>query len=301
MASTNQGPEYFAAEKRYLYAQTSDEKIYWLEEMMRGFKKHKGSEKMFAELKKRLIKLKEKTERIKKAGKGKKGIRKEGYQVVLIGLTNSGKSTLLSKLTNARPEISEYEFTTKQPELGTMDYEGVKAQIIDLPSVGSREFDYSILHSADYLLLVIENLGDLEKINEFLSNLKTSKLIVINKMDKLNYEEKRKLEERCKAKRLNYVLISAKNEDGLDNLKKKIFESMKVIRVYTKEPGKEKSKEPIILKEGASVKEVADSIYKGFSIKVKETRLTGPSGKFSNQKVGLNHVCKDMDVVEFRT
>ena len=55
----------------------------------------------------------------------------------------------------------------------------------------------------------------------------------------------------------------------------------------------------MVLKDGSTVRDVAEGIYKGFSLKVKETRLTGPSGKFPNQKVGLNHEVKDKDVVEF--
>ena len=140
--STNQGPEYFIAEKNYLQAKTDKEKIFWLEEMIRNFKKHKGSEKMLAELKTRLKKFLEKKEKNKKVGKSsKKGIKKEGFQFVLVGKTNSGKSLLLSKLTNASPKVADYPFTTKNPEIGTFEYQGVKAQIIDMPAIKSEDFD----------------------------------------------------------------------------------------------------------------------------------------------------------------
>jgi hypothetical protein len=76
---------------------------------------------------------------------------------------------------------------------------------------------------------------------------------------------------------------------------------MHVIRVYTKEPGKSPSPIPVILKEGSTVRDVAESILKGFSQRVKETKITGPSSKFPNQIVGLNHVLKDKDIVEFKT
>jgi uncharacterized protein len=301
MASTNQGPEYFASEKKYLAAQTSNEKIYWLEEMIRNFKKHKGSEKMQAELKKRLIKLKEKQEKVKKSGRGKKGLKKEGYQVVLVGKTNSGKSSILSKLTNARPKVSNFEFTTKYPEIGTMDFEGTKAQIIDLPSLTSKDFDYNIVNTADCLLIIVEDIEDIKEVEIVLDRTKGKKIIVINKFDKLDSNKKRKVEERCKANRFNFVLVSAKNNFGFNDLKRKIFESMKVVRIYTKEPHKQASKEPVVLPEGSNVKDVAESIYTGFSLKVKEARLTGPSGKFSNQKVSMNHILKDKDIVEFRS
>jgi hypothetical protein len=76
---------------------------------------------------------------------------------------------------------------------------------------------------------------------------------------------------------------------------------MEVIRVFTKEPGKKKAEDPVVLSKGSSVKNAAEEIYKGFSRQIKETRLTGPSGKFSNQRVGLAHKLKDMDVLEFKT
>lgn len=76
---------------------------------------------------------------------------------------------------------------------------------------------------------------------------------------------------------------------------------MSVIRIYTKEPGKPVSQIPATLPEGSTIKDVAESILKGFSQKVKETRLTGPSSKFPNQRVGLSHILKDLDIVEFHT
>lgn len=302
MSSTNQGPEYFSAEKKYLAAQDMDEKIHWLREMIRNFKKHKGSEKMQAELKNRLRRLIEKQEKTKKSAKGKKGIRKEGYQVALIGKTNSGKSLLLSRLTNAKPVVSDVAFTTHEPELGTMDFQGVKAQIVDLPSIGGKEFDYSIVNNADCLLVVVHELGDVKEVEGVLDKAIGKKIVVVNKTDLLNEHEKRKLDQRMRAKRIkNYVLVSAKSGEGIDELKGMILGEMGVIRIFTKEPGKPVNKDPVVLKEGSSVKDVAETIYKGFSRQVKETRLTGPSGKFAHQRVGMHHVLKDMDVVEFKT
>ncbi len=76
---------------------------------------------------------------------------------------------------------------------------------------------------------------------------------------------------------------------------------MDVIRVYTKEPGKPHSPLPIVLPLHATVQQVAENIRKGFSQKIREIRLTGPSSKFPNQKVGLAHHLKDKDIVEFHT
>ena len=80
-----------------------------------------------------------------------------------------------------------------------------------------------------------------------------------------------------------------------------IFESFNKIRVYTKEPGKEKSNRPIILNPNSRVKDVAEKILKGFSKKIRETKIWGPSSKFAGQKVGLTHKIKDLDIIEFKT
>ncbi len=140
MASTNQSPFYIRAEKKFLSAQSNEEKLKWLEEMIRECPKHKSAEKMLANLKTRYIKLKEKIESAKKTKRGSKkvGIRKEDVQAVIVGKANTGKSSLLSILTNARPKISESVFTTTQPQVGMMNFSGVNIQIIEVPAIGSE-------------------------------------------------------------------------------------------------------------------------------------------------------------------
>ncbi len=298
----NAGYEYIAAEKVYLNAQTLDEKITALQGMIRTAPRHKGSENLLAELKTRLKKFLEKKEKNKKVGKStQKTIRKEGFQVILLGLPNSGKSSLLAKLTNAHPKISENPFTTKHPEIGSLYYKGFKAQIIDLPSIGSETFDIGIINTADLILIVIEKLEELEKISSFLSKSYGKRLIALNKSDLLSETEIRKLEEKIKSKKLNALIISTISDYNLENLKEMITQSMDFIRVYTKEPSKPVSNIPIILPKNSSVKDAAEEILKGFSQRIRETRITGPSSKFSNQKVGPSHILKDKDIVEFHT
>jgi hypothetical protein len=298
----NAGYEYANAEKLYFRAETLDEKIAALEELIRAAPKHKSSEKLVSELKNRLRRFIEKKEKNKKVGKTtQKSIRKEGFQCVIIGLTNSGKSSLLAKLTNAKPKISPYAFTTSQPEVGTLDFKGYKAQIIDLPAIGSENFDIGMVNTADCLLIVLENLSDLDKITEHIKKSRGKSIIALNKADLLSAEEIRKLYDKIRSKKLNATITSCINDLGIEEIKEQIIKNMPLIRVYTKEPGKPSTGIPMILKTDSTVKQAAESIYKGFSLKVKETRVSGPSSKFANQKVGLSHVLKDLDTIEFHT
>jgi hypothetical protein len=300
--TTNVSYEYTAAEKKYSIAKTPDEKIAAIEEMIRYAPAHKGGENLRKELRNRLKRFQEKQEKAKSTGKTtRKSVKKEGYQCVLVGLPNSGKSMLLSKLTNAKPQISPNPFTTKEPEIGTMFYQGAKAQIVDIPSIGSEFFDIGIINTADCIIGVAESIDDLQKISQTLAKASGKRIIVINKTDLLSENELRKLNEKIKSKRLNALTISAETNQGIEQLKEKIFVMMDSIRIYTKEPGKQASEDPIVLPKNSTVKDVAESILKGFSQKVKESRVTGPSSKFPNQRVGLDHQLKDKDIVEFKT
>ena len=302
MASTNQSPFYKQAELKFLNAQTNEEKLKWLEEMIRECPKHKSSEKMLANLKTRYIKLKEKIEAQKKASKGfsKKGIKKEDMQVIIVGINNTGKSSLISSLTNTFVKTAEYKFTTKTPEVRMINHEGIQMQLIEIPAIDSDYYDKGLVNTADTIVILITNLEQLKEIEPKLEKTQGKKIIVFNKIDLLNEHEKRKISTNLQSKKYNSVLVSAVAKEGFEELKEKIFKSFDKIRVYTKEPGKEKSQKPVILKQDSRVNDVAEKILGGFSKNIKETRIWGPSSKFPGQIVGLNHKLKDLDVVEFK-
>lgn len=299
----NAHPEYIAAEKEYFNAKTPEEKLKTLENMISVAPAHKGAEKLRAELKTRYKKLKEKLEKGKsKKDSGRIGIKKEDLQVVVIGLTNSGKSSLLKSLTNVNPEIGDYEFKTKEPLVGMMNYLGTRIQIIEIPAIESEYYDRGIVNSADTILITITDFKQLEIIKKNLDKSKGKQIIVFNKIDLLNENERRKISSTLQSKRYDFVLFSSKDKENIEELKNKIFQSFGKIRIYTKEPRKEVSKErPIILEPDSTTKDVAEKILKGFSNKIKEIKIWGPSSKFSGQKVGLRHKLKDKDIVEFKT
>ena len=298
----NASYEYFNAEKAYLEAKTLDKKIVCLEEMIRAAPKHKGSENFLAELKTRWKKFLEKKDKAKKTGKSSiKGIKKEGYQIVLLGFSNSGKSALLASLTNAKPIISEVKFSIKSPEIGTLHHNGYHIQIIEIPAPDSDFFDSGLINTADRILFVVKGLEDYEKLIPYVYKSRGDRMLVVTKSDLMDYQSKRKIQETMRSRKINGILVSSKSGENLSALKDKITENTNYIRIFTKEPGKQKSDNPIVLPSGSNIFDVAESIRKGFSVGVKEIRITGPSSKFPNQKAGMKHKLKDFDIVEFHT
>lgn len=298
----NAHPEFTAAEGEYLKAITLEEKIEKLRKMISYAPSHKGGENLRAQLKTRLKKLQEQQVKQKKSGKSTKiGIKKEDMQAVIVGNTNSGKSSLLNNLTKAQTEISQNKFTTITPKIGMMHYQTVSIQLIEIPPINSEFYDKGTVYTADTVLIIINSLEELKEIEE---QLKTSakKIIVFNKIDLISEQEKRKIFSRLQSKRYNFVLVSSKNLEGIEELKEKIFKSFDKLRVYTKEPGKEPDKKrPMILNPESTVKDVAEKILKGFSLRIKQIKIWGPSSKFPGQIIGLNHKVKDSDIVEFKT
>src|SRR5437762_5687114 len=102
----NLTPQYMEAEKRFKQAASVEEKIAALEEMMSTIPRHKGTEKLQAELKKKMSALRKESEQSKKGGRRESFVveREGARQIVLIGAPNSGKSQLIRSLTRATPE-----------------------------------------------------------------------------------------------------------------------------------------------------------------------------------------------------
>ena len=303
MASTNQSPFYQRTEQEYQEATTNEERLACLEIMMKEVPKHKSSENMRKNLTNRYKKLKANIIKQKKSGKGgQAGIKKAEMQCILIGFSNVGKSTIFKTLTKQEVKISPHPFTTYQPQLGTFYFEDAPIQIIDIPSFPNH--DKSLINSTDTLLFVVDNLEQIKKAEKYIYKTKAKVILIYNKEDILTESEKRKIEANLKSKykKFNYIFFS--NEPSrakVDELIKKIFETFPIIRIYTKEPKKKASKEPMILKQNSTFKEATEKILKGISGKIKRARIWGPSSKFGGQIIGLEHILKDKDVIEFQT
>jgi ribosome-interacting GTPase 1 len=156
----NLPPEYFEAEKRFKQAGTPSEKIVALEDLLSTIPKHKGTDKLRADLRRRLSQLRKEAASKKKGGRGDRYVvQKEGaVQIALVGFPNSGKSSLLACLTNANPVIADYPLSTLVPLPGMMPFEDIQFQLVDLPPIGNEATDgwvSGILRYADAMLLVI--------------------------------------------------------------------------------------------------------------------------------------------------
>jgi len=298
-------PEYVNAEKDYYKASTLEERLIALKKMISHMPKHKGAENLRQQLTTRRKKLEKEIVKAKKSGKSSfKGIKKDDMQAVILGKTNTGKSSLLNILTNAKPKISEFKFTTTQPVIGMMSHATTSIQLIENPAVDSEIYNKGLTNTADTLHLLIDSLDQIKEIEPLLTKATKKRIILFNKIDKLSENKKRKIKATLKSKFKKYpfILISTKTKENIEKLKEKIFTSFGKIRVYTKQPHKkQKEPKPIIMSPKAEVRDAAEKILKGFSKQIKQTRIWGPSSKFPGQKVGLKHKLKDMDVVEFHT
>ena len=256
--------EYYRAEEKFRSAKTREDKILALEEMIRLLPRHHGSENMIAQLKSRLAKL-------RKEGESKKGGRREGVakegdaQICLVGYTNSGKSMLLSKLTNARPKVSETPYTTVKPEIGMMDYDGIKIQIVEIPSTFEPEY-VSITRNSDLVILVSKG-DDIRQLEGFLED---------------------------KYIRTKHIIINPK-EESPESIKSKIWKVLDLMIVYTK---KKNEVSPMALKTGSSVRDFAQRIHKDF---IRNFRFARVFRRSREIKAGLNYILQDRDVVEIYT
>ncbi len=269
----NASVEYYKAEEDYKAAKTRGDKIRCLEEMIRLLPKHKSSEHVLAELRKRLAKLKSQKEA--KTGRAAFSFKKEGAGTVcLIGLPNSGKSTLLKKLTGIDVEISDYPYTTIKPEIGMMKFEDVWIQTVEIPSTFDPEW-MSIAHNSDLIVRVIDGNENLT-----LQRRQVSEILKNNRI------------------RVKTIKVIEKRPVNIDKLKAEIWKNLGKIRVYTKTQNKQSEKTPIILKKESTVYNVVKEVHKEFLKHFRFARIWGKSVKFSGANVGLDHKLEDKDIVQ---
>jgi ribosome-interacting GTPase 1 len=327
----NLTPDYLAAEQRFREAKTTEEKISALEEMIGLLPKHKGTEKIYADLKARLSKLRKGEE--KKGGPTRHGseyyIKREGVgQVVIVGAPNSGKSALVGALTNALVEVTEYPFATRKPVPGMMQFEDVQFQLVDTPSISADYCDPFLppfIRNADACILTIDlSASDcldqpewviraLEAQKIELRDAKVSKtqrqsnprvmpcLVTLTKADSPDAQVAHELLKDVLKDRFKTVLLSVAQKETLALLGRAIFDMFGIIRVYSKKPGKPPEiRTPFVLPEGSTVIEMAGKVHKLLLERFSFARLWRKGG-IEGQRVGRTEELKDLDIVEIHT
>ncbi|OFV80613.1 MAG: hypothetical protein A2Y78_03140 [Acidobacteria bacterium RBG_13_68_16] len=318
----NLTPQYRAAEARFKSAHTFEERRTALEEMLATIPKHKGTEKMQADLKRRLARLRHEEEsRTSRHGHTIKVDPEGAAQIVLVGPPNCGKSSLLAVLTHAEPAIAEYPFTTTRPQPGMMMFEDVQIQLVDLPPVAAQHLDPwlpGLVRGADAALLVVDPTSselpeDVEVVRERLAAAHAPlvgeipgnvdprdnplpTLMVITKADRARDEDVKVLEELYGSQ---YVLlrVSVATHAGLEALKVAVWRRLQLVRVYSKPPGKPVDRSaPFVLPVGHTVADLAERVHREIAEKMHFARVWG--GKLEGQRVARDFELRDRDVVE---
>jgi len=308
----NLTPDYLAAEREYRSAVSGAEKIAALERMLATVPKHKGTEKLQADLKRRLSHARKESQKrgvshavpfylVKREGAG---------QVALAGPPNSGKSQLVCALTHAHPEVAEYPFTTRLPTPGMMTYQDVQIQLVDLPPL-SEEFSEpwmpQVLRSADAAALVVDPadpdvLDEIEFIVRTLEQWRAPppRLLIGNKADVAGAAADYAALEDLYRDRYACLAVSAKSGSNLNVFARTVFDLLGIVRVYTKAPGhKADLAVPYTLRRGQTVLDAARAVHRDFADHLKFARLFRASGGHDGLMVERTHVVEDGDILEF--
>lgn len=326
----NLPPQYYELEREFRHEKDQREKLRLAQELLRMMPKHKGTDKLQAEMKAKISKLKKLLETAVKSSGAHLApthdhVDKEGAgQIILIGPPNSGKSSLVDILTHAKPLVADYPYTTREPLSGMMTFETIQLQLIDTPPISDEAYENylsNLIRNADIVLLVCDLADDnmMASIECVLRRIEDKRIILAPRADEQpedprfkackmlicahkEYEDEsgeRYKQLQKKFTGFEIVPTSILDDVSLDNLKKALFESLGIMRIYTKHIGKEiKLTDPVILPIGGTVEEAARDIHKDFGEKLKFAKLWG-HGKFDGQRVNRDYVLADGDVLEF--
>jgi len=322
----NLTPEYEKAERRFREAAGDEERLEALREMLRTVPKHKGTEKIQADIKRRISRLR-KAEGKRAASRGPDlfHVPKSGAgQVVLVGAPNAGKSMLVAACTNANVKVADYPYATAVPTPGMWTRDDVQIQLVDTPPVTAEQVPGRLMGTirlADVIALTVDlSTEPLEQAEMLLGLLEgrglklrsvprcdldvedpeqRSAVIMANKADLSPASDVGVLRE-LYAGRLDVIAVSAATGEGMEALQQRLWELLSVVRVYTKQPGEPPDRNrPFTLPVGSTVEDLAREIHRELVDKMRFARIWG-EGRFDGQQVHRIEELRDGDVVEIR-
>ena len=320
--------QYLKAEEAYRRATSADEELKCLQVMLQEIPKHKGTDHLQAQLKTKISRAKKELQTEKRSGKKTRGIRipRQGAgTAIILGGPNAGKSQLLASLTRATPEVAAYPFTTHVPAPGMMPWEDITVQLIDTPPITSdymESYLHGLIRAADLALLMVDlgNDSGIEQCQEVLDRLDQTKtrlarqsslseedvglsytqtFLLPNKIELPAAKERLKLlHELCPLDFTEY-LISATEAIGLEELRDAIYQSMDVVRVYSKLPTAKQADmdRPFTVRRGSTLLDMCGQVHKDYCEGLKFARVWG-TAVHDGTTVKGDYVLRDRDIVE---
>ncbi|QDU38725.1 GTPase Obg [Maioricimonas rarisocia] len=323
----NLTPQYQKAEEEYRRAQSPQERVACLERMLQLIPKHKGTEKLQADLKSRLKEARESQQEEKSSQKGGKRYRipRQGAgTVIVLGPPNSGKSRILAELTNAEPEVAPYPYSTREPMPAMMTFEDVTIQLIDTPPVSESHLEpylVGFVRSADLVLLCFDGSSDdapdetaavLEQFaarktvldahsgfdEDDYSVVHVNTRLLVTRGDDPDVATRLELFREVVALPFAVDRVELERAESVESLRRTIYDALGVARIYTKRPGKPADYDaPFTIPRGGLVEDLAGKIHRELADSLKFARVWRDN-ELDGQTVGRDFPLCDRDVVE---
>ncbi len=322
----NLPPTYYAAEERLRQTSDPGRKVEILREMLAIMPKHKGTEHLQGDLKRRIAKLQSQSKKKSATSRssGLDHIPPEGAgQAVLVGRPNAGKSSILSQLTHAESSVAEYPFSTFKPVVGMMPFQDIQIQLVDLPPVSAEYQEpwlFNIIRLADLVLCLIDLSKDapLDQKTELDMILEEHKIVLRKEGEKrplgpVAFKSTIVIGSKCDTMRAGgrfemlqtgleeefpVLPLALDDTEQVERFKEMVFSGLQVIRIYTKTPGGRVDLEkPYLLPRGATVLDAAAAIHHDLVEKLNYARIWGHC-QFDGQRVEQEHELQDGDIIE---